>query len=148
MRRHHDAAALLAWTHCHLGAVLKATHESTFRTAELLIWGKGKPKLDLSLRKQLLVFATHDHRQSRDVREGGSGPIPSVEPQQHTCCWQLMGHKVLLDLGHGSAEFLSGLAIAWPTERAEPLVGMSLQDRGSGADNFSSLPPSVARSTE
>src|SRR6266516_1477097 len=76
-------------------------------------------------RKHLIVFATHDHRQSRDVREGGSGPIQSVEPQQHACCWQLMGHKVLLDLGPGSASVLACRAIAWPTERAEPLMGMS-----------------------
>ncbi len=97
----------------------------TFRTAELLIGGKGEPKLDLSLRKQLIVFATHDNRESSDVREGGSGPIQSVEPQQHACCWQLMGHKVLLDLGHRPAKFFSRLAIAWSTKRAEPLVGMS-----------------------
>jgi len=103
MCRYHDATALLAWTHRDIRAIIERTHESTFRTAELLIWGKGEPKLDLSLRKHLIVFATHDHRQSRDVREGGSGPIQSVEPQQHACCWQLMGHKVLLDLGHGSA---------------------------------------------
>jgi hypothetical protein len=103
MSRHHDPTALLAWAHQDIRAVIEGTDVCTFRTAELLIGGKEEPKLDLGQRKHLIVFATHDHRESSNVREGDSGPIESVEPQQHGCYWQLMGHQVLLDLGHGSA---------------------------------------------
>ncbi len=103
MRCHHDATALLTWTHWDIRAVIEGTDVCTFRTAELLIWGKREPKLDLRLRKHLIVFATHDKRESSDIREGGSGSIQPVEPEQHACRWQLMGHKILLDLSHGSA---------------------------------------------
>ena len=48
MSRYHDATALSIGTHAHLRAVIERPYKSTFRTAELLIWRKGEPKLDLS----------------------------------------------------------------------------------------------------
>src|SRR2546421_2807443 len=103
MGRHHDATALPVRTHCHLRTVIEGAHQSTFRTAELLIWRKGEPKLDLGVREQLIVFAAHDKWESSQVREGGSGAILPVESQERALCWDLMGREISLDLGHGSA---------------------------------------------
>jgi len=62
---YHQATALAAWTHYHLWAVIEGALESALRAAELLIWGKREPKLDLGSRKQLVIFATHDEGQAR-----------------------------------------------------------------------------------
>lgn len=103
MGRHHNATALLVRTHCHLRTVVEATHQSTFWTAELLIRGKGEPKLDLGSQEQLIVFPPHDKRQSSHIREGGSRSIEPIQSQQHAICGDLIRSEVLLDLGHSPA---------------------------------------------
>src|SRR6266496_1371838 len=69
MSRHHDATALSIGPHSHLWAVIERPDVCTFRTAELLIGRKGKPKLDLGSQQHLIVFAAHDKRQSRPGSE-------------------------------------------------------------------------------
>jgi hypothetical protein len=100
---YHDATAPSIGTHYHLGAVIERPDVCTFRATELLIWGKREPKLDLGSQKYLVIFATHDERQASQIREGGSGAILAVEPQQYTFCSYLVDCEVVLDLGHGSA---------------------------------------------
>src|SRR6266566_5524549 len=56
--------------------------------------------------------------------------------------------QVRLDHSHRPAQFLSVLSIAWIAETAEPLMGMRLQDGGTGTDNFPPLASGVARSTD
>src|SRR6266536_1019320 len=48
MRRHHHTTALPVRAHRHERAIIERSYKSTFWTAELLVGGKGEPKLDLS----------------------------------------------------------------------------------------------------
>jgi hypothetical protein len=49
---------------------------------------------------------------------------------------------------HCTAQFLPIVAIAWISERAEPLVAMGLRNNGARAHDFPTLAPSVAGSAE
>lgn len=84
----------------------------------------------------------------RQIGQERSGAILSIQAHHGVLWWELVALKVGVDGRHRSAQFRPVLAVARVAERAEPLVGVRLQDRGVGADDFAPLAPHVARRAE
>jgi hypothetical protein len=84
MSRYHNPAAQSARAHRHIRTIIEGAHQITFRTRELLIGRQVQAGLDLSTIEQLIVFASHDKRQSGQIHQDGSCPILSIQAQQGT----------------------------------------------------------------
>lgn len=77
--------------------------------------GKGEPTRDLRSHQDLEVVATHDTREPRQIREGSSHAIPSIEPHQHARCGKLRRREV-----RDTARRTASPALPWPAPRKVP----------------------------
>jgi hypothetical protein len=113
-----------------------------------LIWGQVQTRLDERMIQHGVVFATHHEREASQIRQHGSGAILPIEPEQGSLMRKLVHSEVATDGPEGLTQFLPVEPIASVANRAEPLVAVGLTDNSAGPDNFPSLAPRVASSTD
>ncbi len=72
----------------------------------------------------------------------------SIQAEKGALFWNMVGLHVRLDCPHGAAQLCAVLAVPRVAIRAEPLMGMGLQNGGAGAHDFPTFAPSVPRGTD
>src|SRR6266566_4851922 len=95
-----------------------------------------------------IVLAAHHERKASQIGDDGTRPILSIQTEQGARLWELVRSKLAPDCRARAMQFLPVEPSASIAERAEPLVGVSLRDGGSGTDDFPPFAPSVARGTD
>src|SRR5260221_841292 len=129
-------------------AVVKSTHQGTFRAAEVGIGGQMQPRLHGWVIQHRVVFAPHHEGEPSQICHDGPGAVESIQPQQGTCLRQAVRSEIATDDHERVSQFLAVLPVASVPETAEPLIGMGLRNNGAGPDNFPTLAPGVASSTD
>src|SRR5438128_4892003 len=82
------------------------------------------------------------------MRQHGPGAILPIEPQQGALRRKLVHSEITTDGREGLAQFLPIESVASVANRAEPLVAVGLVDDSAGPDDFPTLAPRVASSTD
>ena len=75
MGRHDEPAPHALGPQRQIRTVVEGTHHPAFRVGQLLIWRKFQASLDLGPLQDLIVFATHDIRQSCQIGQDSSRAI-------------------------------------------------------------------------
>jgi len=98
--------------------------------------------------QQMIVLAAHNDPRSvlgEQIGKRSRIAVQSVQTRQDVGEGKSKRTGIALDGGFGSQQFSSVVAIACISKRAEPLMGMGLQDGRSRACHFSTLAPQVGR---
>jgi hypothetical protein len=119
MRRHHDAATHPLRSHSHLWAVVELAHQGAFWARELPISRQVQAALDLGLIQHGVVLASRHETVASQLSEHGSRAWLSIQPEQRTLIWEVMGSKIPLESLDGLAQFLAIVAVALIAETAE-----------------------------
>lgn len=173
MRRHNDARMRSTCRHHDVGAIKQASAYPRFRMNRLLIGRLSEASLHLRVRQQMVLSTPHHPRQSRslDIDHDRSIPIESI--QSHDPLTQ--GDAFRREIGHDDLQALQQLpsivAIScsrkgsqpprmgevWCPLRAslalaasrprEPLMGVGLEERGSGSYHFPTFASLMASRT-
>src|SRR6266699_349259 len=148
MGRHHHAAMHARGSHRHIRAVVEAAHKLAFRTTLELIWGQVQTRLDEWMIQHGVLFAAHHEREASQICKHGPGAILPIEPQQGALLRELVCSEVATDGPEDLAQFRPVEPVASVAKRAEPLIAVGLADDGAGTDDFPTLAPCVASSTD
>ena len=150
MGRNHHATLHAKRSHRHIGAVVKAAHElALLSDAGAESFGRCVSRLDERMIQHGVVFATHHEREASQIRQHGSGAILPIEPEQGSLMRKLVHSEVATAGPEGLTQFLpvEPIASGAPTEPSR-LSAVGLTDHSAGPDNFPSLAPRVASSTD
>jgi len=116
--------------------------------SQVLVGRQFQASLDLGPLQDLIVFPAHHKRQSSQVSEDSTCAILPVEAQERTLLGMVMRLEIALNGRDCPTQFCTVFSIARVSKRAEKLMGMSLQNRGTAPHDFPSLASSVARRTQ
>src|SRR5437667_8880826 len=93
--------------------------------------------LDLGSVKEPIVFASHDIGEAGQIGEDGTSAILPIQAQQGTLFEVVVCLEVALDGCYCPTQFYPVLPIARISKSSNPLMRMSLQDRGTRSHHFS-----------
>ena len=145
----HDHPALhTLWSQGQTRAVVERADYPTFRVGQVLIGRQFQASLDLGSLQDLLVFATHDIRESCQIGEDGSRAILPIQAQHGTLFGVIVRLEICSNGRHCSTQFCPVFAIARISKSADPLMRMSLQYCGARSHDFSTFAPGVARGAD
>ena len=144
MRCHDEPAPYPLRSQGQIRAVVERAHHPAFWMGQMLIRRQFQASLDLGALQELRVFPTHHKRQSGQVGKDGSCAILPVKAQQNTFFGVVMGLSVALNGCDGPTQFSSVLAVARVSKRAQKLMSVGLQDRGTAPHHLSALASRVA----
>jgi hypothetical protein len=145
---YYHAAMAALWSYRDIGAVVERSHERAFWTTEVGIGRQVEPRLDGRVIQYCVVFTSHHEAEAFQICDDGPSAVEAVQPQQSACLRKAVGREIAADGCERMCQLLPVLSVASLSERAEPLRGVGMRNDGAGANNFSSLAPSVARGTD
>ncbi len=124
MGGHHDTAVHALWPHSYIGTVVEPPHQTTFRTAELLVGRQVQAALHRLPIQHGVIFAAHDEREACQIGDDGPCSILPIQPQQGADRRKMVCLQIAPDSGQRSAQFLPVASIAAVAETAEPVITM------------------------
>jgi hypothetical protein len=95
-----------------------------------------------------VLFAAHHEGEARQICKHGPGAILPIQPQQGALLRELLRSEGATDGPEGLAQFRPVEPVASVAKGVEPLVAVGLADDGAGTDDFPTLAPHVASSTD
>ena len=141
MSGHDHAQARPAGGQRDVWAIKEGAGQATFGVRDDGIWRRFESCLDLREIEEVVILATRDQSQfpGQQIAQGIRIPIQAVQThndafggKKNAC--RIGGHRLRRTL-----QLLAVIAVAWPGERAEPLMGMCLQDGGPCSHDFPSF---------
>ena len=107
-----------------------------------------EPRLHGRVIQHRVVFASHHEEEAVQICHDGPSAVEAVQSQQGTCWRQTERLEIATDDPQHGCQFLAVLPVASVAETAEPLRAVGLLNDGAGADDFPTLAPGVASSTD
>ncbi len=145
---HDDTAAAALGPHRDIGAVVESAHEGAFRATEVGMGGQVEPRLHGRMIQHRVVFASHHEEEAVQICHDSPSAVEAVQSQQGACLRQTVRSQLATDGFQCACQFLPVLPVASVAETAEPLIGVGLRNDGARADDFPTLAPAVASSTD
>ncbi len=132
------------------GQIEQFPTDATLGMGELAHRPAGDGGADLGPLEQGIVGAACQPAQPAlcDAGDVGQGPVEAVEPHQSHSERQSVAAQIGADPLAGRVEVGLGVAVSGCSPGAQPLLGVSLHQRGPGAHDLAALAAGVARLTE
>ena len=112
------------------------------------IGGQVEPCLHGRVIQHGVVFAPYHEAEAIQICHDGPSAVEAIQPQQRTRLRQAVRSQIATDGPQRGCQFLAVLPVASVSETAEPLRGVGLRNDGASADDFPTLAPGVASSTD